>query len=122
MRELALAAVLLLFPMSYAHAQVPAIEREALIALYNSTDGDNWWENIGWLGPVGTECTWWRVTCFGGHVQQLDLGYNQLNGAIPPELGNLSSLYDRNGLDLRWNALHSDDPTLIAFQHQTGRR
>jgi len=30
-------------------------------------------------------------------------------------LGNLSTLDDGNGLDLRWNALHSDDAALIAF-------
>ncbi len=70
---------------------------------------------------------------------QLRLGNNQLSGTIPPELGNLSSLerlylysnrlsgsiptalenltalVDSDGLRIRWNALHSDDASLIAF-------
>ena len=34
-------------------------EREALIALYNSTNGPNWGHeyNGGWLGEAGTECS-----------------------------------------------------------------
>ena len=92
MRTSVLVAVLALIMMSYADAQIPTVEREALIALYNSTDGVNWSTRTGWLGAVGTECTWFGVTCDLGHVNQLNLIDNQLNGGIPPELGNLSSL------------------------------
>jgi hypothetical protein len=35
-----------------AYSQVPQIERDALVALYNSTDGANWTENTGWLGAA----------------------------------------------------------------------
>jgi len=38
-----------------------------------------------------------------------------LTGDIPPELGNLSALSNGTGLELRWNALHSDNATQIAF-------
>ena len=58
MRISALLAVVVLIPMSYADAQMPPAERDALIALYNSTDGANWWDNTGWLGAPGTECDW----------------------------------------------------------------
>lgn len=38
---------------SYANAVIPSKEREALIALYNSTGGDTTWiKNDFWLGPV----------------------------------------------------------------------
>jgi hypothetical protein len=92
MRKSGLVAVLVLIPMSYADAQIPTDEREALIALYNSTDGVNWNNNSGWLGAAGTECGWYRVVCSGGHVTYLTLNWNQLNGSLPAELGNLSSL------------------------------
>jgi len=92
MRTSVLVAVLALILMSYADAQIPTVEREALIALYNSTDGANWSDNTNWLGAVDTECTWFGVTCDLGHVDSLNLSGNQLNGEIPPELGNLSSL------------------------------
>ncbi len=57
-------------------------------------------------------------------LEWLSLDSNQLSGSIPPELGNLSALRSapESGLDLRWNALHSDDAALIAFldSKQTG--
>ncbi len=31
-----------------ASADITSAERDALIALYNSTDGDNWNDNSGW--------------------------------------------------------------------------
>ena len=46
-----------------SYAQIPQIERDALIALYNSTDGANWTDNMGWLGEAGTECSWFGVRC-----------------------------------------------------------
>ena len=102
-----LVALLVLIPMSYADAQIPSIERDALIALYNSTDGANWSDNTGWLGAAGTECTWYGVGCSGGHVLGLYLMANQLSGSIPPELGNLSSL---NWLYLFLNQLSRSIP------------
>jgi len=92
MRKVILIAVLALIPMSFAQAQVPPAERAALIALYNSTDGPNWTTNTNWLGAVGTECTWFFVSCGNDHVIGLDLDANKLNGTIPPELGDLPGL------------------------------
>ncbi len=92
MRISVLVAVLVLIPVSYADAQILPVERDALIALYNSTDGANRSDNTGWLGAVGTECTWYGVTCSGGRVQKLLLFWNNLSGSIPPELGDLSNL------------------------------
>ena len=73
---------------------IPDDERAALIELYNSTDGDNWTDNTNWLGNIGTECSWFRVTCGGDdeYVTSIDLNTNNLNGTIPPELGNLENL------------------------------
>ena len=63
MRKSVLVVVLVLIPVSFAHAQIPTAERDALIALYNSTDGANWSDSTNWLGAVGTECTWYGVSC-----------------------------------------------------------
>ena len=62
----------------------------ALVALYESTDGDNWYNNDGWLKAPVAE--WYGVTVSGDRVVGLDLGSNLLTGEIPPELGQLSSL------------------------------
>ena len=76
---------------------LPNAEREVLIALYNSTDGANWTNNDGWLGPAGTECTWHGVSCSYNSItgEYYDLFYlilrdNNLVGTIPEELGNLT--------------------------------
>jgi len=99
MRKSILLAILALIPVSFAHAQIPAIERAALIALYNSADGGNWTNDTNWLGPAGTECTWYGVSCWLEHVDNLHLGVG-LNGTIPTELGNLS--------EIRWLTLSSE--------------
>jgi len=71
---------------------IPLTERNALIALYNSADGDNWTDNTGWNGAAGTECDWFGVTCWGDHVTTLDLHSNNLVGSIPSDLANLRNL------------------------------
>ena len=70
----------------------PETDREALIAIYNATDGDNWANNDSWLSdaPIGE---WEGVTTDdNGRVTELSLLQNQLSGKIPPELGKLSNL------------------------------
>ncbi len=67
-------------------------DREVLIALYNATDGENWYDNENWLSdaPLGE---WERVkTDVDGRVTTLDLNFNKLSGEIPAELGSLSNL------------------------------
>lgn len=77
-----------------ATAAIPATERDALIALYNSTSGPIWTRKAGWLGAPGTECSWERVTCDAGGstVERLTLSSNNLAGTLPSEIGNLSNL------------------------------
>ena len=66
-------------------------DRDALVALYNATDGPNWSSSMNWLSdkPIGE---WYGVTTNANGLQRLDLGGNQLTGEIPGELGNLSNL------------------------------
>jgi hypothetical protein len=89
--------------------QIPAVECEALVALYNSTNGPGWDDNAGWLGTV-TPCTWSGIECTGSHVSGINLGYNQLTGILPPELGNLSHL---RVLGLTTNRLHGSIPAEV---------
>ena len=73
-------------------------QRDALVALYNATDGDNWQGKDNWLTDHPMD-TWFGVTADSdGCVTQLVLERNQLSGKIPAELGNLSNL-ERLGLD-----------------------
>jgi hypothetical protein len=70
---------------------LPQIECEALVALYSATGGDGWYNKPGWL-QTPTPCTWYGVTCEAGRVTQLSLLSNRLDGALPPEIGNLTAL------------------------------
>ena len=66
-------------------------DREALVALYNATDGENWNQSDNWLSdaPLGE---WKGVLTDDRRVVVLYLGDNGLTGEIPPELGSLSNL------------------------------
>ncbi len=106
--------------------------RDALVALYESTDGDNWTDNANWL--VGDPCLndWHGVGCGRRGVycdaleednwepgdicyepsldiMGLDLANNNLTGTIPPELGknNFPALLE---LDLSRNRLSGSIP------------
>ncbi len=70
-------------------------EFDALIALYNSTGGDNWTNNSGWdVNASACDVTndWYGITIEGGEVTYLYLQNNNLTGSIPPEIGNLTGL------------------------------
>ncbi|MEA3345190.1 MAG: hypothetical protein U9Q78_02925 [Chloroflexota bacterium] len=67
--------------------EIPQMECEALVALYNSTDGVNWNHKSGWL-DTSTPCSWYGVKCQGGHVTELNMLNNHLAGTMPSELGN----------------------------------
>lgn len=101
--------LLLLASSTVGFTVIPDMERKALIALYEATDGPNWIYSDGWLGAPGTECDWGGVYCDSQrrHVSQLSLGLNGLTGDIPPQIGDLSSLID---LHLEGNQLSSLPP------------
>ena len=68
-------------------------DRAALEALYESTDGENWYSNGNWGNDDQPLQLWHGVTTdTDGRVTGLSLNFNQLNGAIPAELGNLTNL------------------------------
>ena len=86
----------------------PETDREALVALFNATDGERWDTRGTWLSlkPMGE---WVGVTTDdSGRVVALRLSEAGLSGEIPPELGNLVNL---ERLDLSFNrALSGEIP------------
>lgn len=71
---------------------VKSSECEALVALYNETDGPNWTNNDGWLESTEV-CTWAGVSCTNTTtVSQIILSSNNLVGELPDNFGNLTGL------------------------------
>ena len=113
---------------------VTDVDAEALVALYNATDGPNWTNNTNWLSNQAlsnwhgvTTDTDGRVTELLFYANQLtgtiptgvgqlteltylDLGNNELTGTIPAALGQLTELTD---LYLRGNELTGTIPTQL---------
>ena len=90
-----------------ASTPVGSADRDALVVLYNATDGPNWANNGDWLSDRPLR-EWFGVfPDRDGRVQYLDLSWNRLSGEIPAELGNLASL---ETLYLRENDLSGEIP------------
>ena len=82
---------------------VASPDRDALITLYNATNGASWTRSDDWLSdrPIGE----WRgvFTDDNERVNEIWLDSNGLSGIIPPEIDNLDYLkyllLDRNDLN-----------------------
>ena len=84
-------------------AATPTSERDALVALYDATDGANWTRNTNW-NTTAAVSTWYGVTTDSdGSVTDLYLSSNSLSGSLPAELGDLTNLVT---LDISYNARH----------------
>ena len=75
-----------------AQGSVATTDREALVALYDATDGSNWTTSTNWKTTAPLK-DWSGVTApAGDSVIILSLVYNNLNGIIPAQLGDLTNL------------------------------
>ncbi|EGV30166.1 Lecithin:cholesterol acyltransferase [Thiorhodococcus drewsii AZ1] len=105
---------------------IPSTERQALIALYNATNGPQWKDHTGWLGAVGTECTWpvwYGILCSRDstgqvHVASLELPDNRLSGSLPTELEQLTEL---RYINLENNKLTGSFPLSLLNLNQLAR-
>ena len=91
--------------------EIPPSECDALAVLYASTGGASWTNHSNWEQTI-TPCSspWNGVACTSGHVTSLVLNINNLTGAIPSQLANLTKLTD---LELYNNSLTGSCPSWL---------
>ena len=98
------------FDCANATIGVPIPECEALVALYESTNGDDWMNTKGyhdvWFSAQSVDL-WFGVTVQSGHVFAIDLSNNNLTGHLTPMIGNLEALWT---LNLDKNAISGSIP------------
>jgi len=90
---------------------VPANKTDslALVALYNSTNGPKWRTQTAWL--IDSVYKWYGIKLDNaGRVIEIRLRHNNLEGNIPPEIGDLSGLVN---LELNGNKLSGSIPAEI---------
>ena len=96
-----------------ASAAIPDSERQALIAIYNATNGPGWTNRTGWLGAPGTECNWYGVNCSLNNVTWLDLDNNNLVGPLPP--GSFEAMRNLQFIYFYGNQLTGSIPSLAGL-------
>lgn len=114
--RLAILFTLLANPFHQAFAQfnqVPdSLEYQALVDLYNSTNGENWDNNSNWLsgGTINDMASWYGVTVQNGDVRKISLAVNNLTGELPTSIENLKLL---DWLHLGANGIEGSIPSQI---------
>ncbi len=101
------AALITLFTCQMVTAEVPQIEREALVSLFQSTQGNQWTDNSNWLNGDPCDNAWYGVICFDGNIGEVRLSENNLVGSIPTEIGDFGGL---TALSLSRNHLSGEVP------------
>ncbi|MGB1293829.1 MAG: leucine-rich repeat domain-containing protein [Flavobacteriales bacterium] len=100
---------------------VPTTEKNALIEIYNATNGDQWTNNTRWLQNNNVS-SWYGVTVelVGGekHVTKLSLYNNNLNGFIPDAIADLPYLKEINfGYNNLSGGISSNTSTLDSLEN-----
>jgi len=104
-------AIGLICSLNCALAAVPSNEKDALVTLYNSTNGPSWDINTNWLSGDPCADNWFGVTCdANSHITEIELIDNNLVATIPSEIGNLTYL---QSLDFWGNELIGSIPSTI---------
>lgn len=86
---------------NYRGGQAESADSLVVVELYNSTSGNNWSDNSGWLNP-GTQLKNWQGVKAYGKVTEIKLSINNLIGELPVSIFDLDGLWE---LELRHNQL-----------------
>ena len=95
------------FITTLSFANISLNEKEALIALYKATNGSQWNSTWNLEAPVNS---WYGVKVENDKIVEINLQFNNLQGTLPQEIGNLIYLRKMN---LGFNKLAGTLPSSI---------
>ncbi|MEN8886648.1 MAG: Two component regulator three Y domain protein, partial [Winogradskyella sp.] len=95
---------------AFAFADVSKTQKEALIAIYNATNGNSWNKSWDFDQPVAKWCG--LTLDKNDNIVGIDLSFNNLNGTLPKELASLTAL---KFLNLSFNKLEGQLPSTLTL-------
>src|SRR5680860_499725 len=107
MKNLLCYLTLLVFSLQSLSAGIPHKEMAALVELHDATHGTHWTTTWNMTTDVST---WHGVKVVDGHVVEINLFRNNLEGTIPKSISNLKNLIS---LNLAFNSLTGELPVTI---------
>lgn len=93
----------------------------ALMAFYNSTNGDSWDDNTNWMVD-STVGNWFGISTSSGNVTEIDIFFNNISGSglqHLPALPSLNYLY-MNSPTLSGDIINLSELTLLTYIHMGG--
>ena len=82
-----------------------------LVSLYNLTNGAGWTTNTNWNGLVGSECTWYGITCDDAqaHVIAVQLGSGDMGNHLVGTLPSIAALTKLRSFRVNGPLFNCDD-------------
>ena len=75
----------------------PDEERDVLLDIYTSANGQEWYEKRGWNSSTNatSHCSWYGITCHGNtsYIKTIVLAYNNLDGFLPSNIWKIRNLF-----------------------------